>query len=343
MEAESQRWEGAMDGLLAALRAAADPTRLRIAALLAQAELTVSELVRILGQSQPRISRHLKLLTEAGLLIRFREGSWVFHRMAEDGPGGEVARHLTELLPGGDQVLARDLERLAAVKGARAEAAAAYFSRNAESWHRLRSLHIDESEVETVIARLLGKRGIGSLLDLGTGTGRMLELLGPRAERALGVDLSREMLSVARANLERSDLKNCRVRQADIYRLPFADQSFDTATIHQVLHFLDDPGAAIAEAARVLTPGGRLLVVDFAPHDLESLRHEHEHRRLGFSDLEIDDWFVRSGLKRRKTVHLGAKPLTVAVWLAAKPRKARPGNGKPKIAKAKAAKLGTAE
>ena len=310
-----------MDALLATLKAVGEPTRLRLVQLLARGELTVSELVHILGQSQPRISRHLKLLTEAGLLVRHREGSWVFYRLAKNGPGAEVAGHLTALLAKGeDPLLARDLERLAEVKRARADAAAAYFRRNAESWDKLRSLHIDDREIEKVIARLLGKRYIQNLLDLGTGTGRMLELLAPRVERGLGIDLSREMLAVARANLERAGVGNCQVRQADIYQLPFPDRSFDAATIHQVLHFLDEPGVVIAEASRVLVPGARLLVADFAPHDLESLRHEHEHRRLGFEDSEIVSWFAAAGLRHKKTVRLSGKPLTVVVWLAAKPK-----------------------
>lgn len=340
MDAETSWTDAPMDGLLAALRAAAEPTRLRIVALLARGELTVSELVSVLGQSQPRISRHLKLLTEAGLLTRFREGSWVFHRLAEDGPGAEVARHLYALLPddaGQDPALARDLERLARVKGVRAERAAAYFRRNAESWDKLRSLHVDDREVEAVISRLLPERGIDHLLDLGTGTGRMLELLAPRAARGLGVDLSREMLTVARDNLDRAGLHNCRVRQADLYRLPFPAETFDIATIHQVLHFLDEPAAAIAEAARVLTPGGRLLVADFAPHDLESLRDEHEHRRLGFADPEIAGWFARAGLTPVETAHLAGEPLTVAVWLAAKPEGPELASARPKRARKKPA------
>jgi ubiquinone/menaquinone biosynthesis C-methylase UbiE/DNA-binding transcriptional ArsR family regulator len=312
---------GRMDGLLAALRAAAESTRLRIVALLTAGELTVSELARILGHSQPRISRHLKLLVEAGLLVRLREGSWVFHRLAEDGPAVALVLSLTGLLQANsDPVLARDRDRLAEVKHARAQAAADYFRRNAGSWDRLRSLHVDDGEVEQVISRVLPKRGIEYLLDIGTGTGRMLELMGPRAERGLGIDLSREMLAIARAHLDRAGLAHCRVRQADLYQLPFADGSFDVATIHQVLHFLDQPTAAIAEAGRVLAPGGNLLIADFAPHHEESLRDEHAHRRLGFTDAEIGAWLVRAGLTLVDTVHLAGDPLTVVVWTAAKPR-----------------------
>ncbi len=312
-----------MHTLLTALRAVAEPTRLRLLALCARGELAVGEMVQILGQSQPRVSRHLKLLTEAGLLDRFREGSRIFHRLVQEGPGAEVAQHLIAMLPEDDQDLALDLERLAAVKAERARAAAAYFRRNAARWREVRSLYVDEREVERVLARLLPARGIRDLLDVGTGTGRMLELFGPRVSRAQGIDLSREMLAVARSNLERAGLENCVVRQADMFQLPFPGASFDAVTIHQVLHYVDHPGPAIAEAARVLRPGGRVLVADFAPHGLESLRSEHEHRRLGFGESEVAGWFAAAHLETRKVVHLPGDPLTVTVWLAARPRAGR--------------------
>ncbi len=308
-----------MQPLLTALRAVAEPTRLRLLALSARGELTVGEMVQILGQSQPRVSRHLKLLAEAGLLDRFREGSRIYHRLVHDGPGAEIARHLIAMLPEDDQDLALDLERLAGVKAERARAAAAYFRRNAARWNELRSLYVDEREVERVLAGFLPAQGIRDLLDVGTGTGSMLELFGPRVTHAQGIDLSREMLAVARANLERAGLKNCVVRQADMFQLPFRGASFDAVTIHQVLHYVDNPGPAIAEAARVLRPGGQMLVADFAPHDLESLRSEHEHRRLGFGDSEVAGWFAAAHLDSGKVVHLPGDPLTVTVWLAAKP------------------------
>ncbi len=308
-----------MQPLLTALRAVAEPTRLRLLALSALGELTVGEMVQILGQSQPRVSRHLKLLAEAGLLDRFREGSRIYHRLVHDGPGAEVARHLIAMLPEDDQDLALDRERLAGVKAERARAAAAYFRRNAARWNELRSLYVDEREVERVLAGFLPAQGIRDLLDVGTGTGRMLELFGPRVTHAQGIDLSREMLAVARANLERAGLKNCVVRQADMFQLPFRGASFDAVTIHQVLHFVDNPGPVIAEAARVLRPGGQMLVADFALHDLESLRSEHEQRRLGFGDSEVAGWFAAAQLDSREVVHLPGDPLTVTVWLAAKP------------------------
>jgi len=305
-----------MDDLLATLKAAAEPTRLRLMALCARGELTVSELTHILGQSQPRVSRHLKLLCDARLLDRFREGTFAFYRLAEKGPSADLARVLVGAIPAGDPTLARDLDRLEAIKRTRSEAAASYFRENAGRWHEIRSLHVPEREVEEALLRLLPDSGVGELLDIGTGTGRMLEVLGPRASRAVGVDQSREMLAVARSNLEAAGLRHCHVRQADMYQLPFLPASFDTAVVHQVLHFAEDPADLIGEAARVLRPGGRLLIVDFAPHALESLRAEHAHRRLGFADEEVAGWCRAAGLDCGPVVHLPGDPLTVSIWPA---------------------------
>jgi ubiquinone/menaquinone biosynthesis C-methylase UbiE/DNA-binding transcriptional ArsR family regulator len=308
-----------MDELLSGLRAAAEPTRLRLLFLCAQGELTVSELTDILGQSQPRVSRHLKLLCDAGLLDRWREGNWVFYRLAQQPRAGGLARLLVDLAPRHDATLALDRERLDAIKGQRAATAAAYFRANAAQWDRIRSLYVDEHDVEAALQRLLPASGIRDLLDIGTGTGRMLELFAPRAERAVGVDLSREMLSAARVNLERAQLRNCSVRQADMYQLPLPRASFDAVIIHQVLHYAERPAQAIAEAARVLRPGGRLVIVDFAPHDLEFLRSEHAHRRLGFADAEIAGWCREAGLEAGDRQHLPGHSLTVSLWPALRP------------------------
>lgn len=304
-----------MDKLLSALRAAAEPTRLRLLALCARGELTVSDLTQVLGQSQPRVSRHLKLLCDAGLLDRFREGSWVFYRLAQHDDGSALARLLADLVPEGDPTAALDLERLAGLKRARAAAASEYFRANAPDWDRIRALHVGDREVEAAVARLV-PGDVRDLLDIGTGTGRMLELLAPRVERAIGIDLSREMLVVARANLERAGRRNCSLRRGDMYQLPLPNASFDAVIIHQVLHYAERPGAAIAEAARVLRPGGRLVLVDFLPHDLEQLRTEHAHRRLGFADAEVGGWCRDAGLVLEKTTHLPGGPLTVALWPA---------------------------
>ena len=307
-----------MDELVTALKAAAEPSRLRILALCLQGELTVSEIVRIMGQSQPRISRHLRLLAEAGLLERIREGSWVFYRLATSGIGASLAGQISRLIPREDALFVRDLGQLAEVKRGRTQSASDYFNKNAEHWGRLRSLHIDDREVEKAIQKLLPSGRIESLLDIGTGTGRMLELLGPQIDRGEGVDLSTEMLRIARSNLERAELPHCRVRQADIFHLPCADEEFDAAIIHQVLHFVDDPAAVITEAARALTSNGYLVVVDFAPHDLETLRDEHEHRRLGFGEKEIAGWFEAAGIESRSIINLRGDPLTVTIWMGQK-------------------------
>jgi ArsR family transcriptional regulator len=311
-----------MDTLLAMLRAAGDPTRLRLLILLKEAELTVSELTQILGQSQPRVSRHLKLLCEAGLLERFKEGSWVFYRACDQGMGAEFGRVLQELA-GADDEFAGDRRRLAAVRAARATTAAEFFKTNAAEWERIRSLHAPDRDVEAAILRLLPSVPIDSLLDAGTGTGRMLELLAPRVRRGIGVDVSPEMLAIARDRLEQSHAHHCQVRLADIHRLPFpGDLAFDVALFHQVLHYLDDPQAAVVEAARLLKPGGRLLIADFAPHDLEFLRSELAHRRLGFSDREVEGWFAAAGLDPVASEAIAppdaSGKLTVKIWMAAK-------------------------
>jgi ubiquinone/menaquinone biosynthesis C-methylase UbiE len=305
-----------MGDLLAALRAVAEPTRLRLLVLCARGELTVSELAQILGQSQPRVSRHLKLLCEAGLLDRFREGSWVFYRLSAGSAARALSRHLVAACGEADETIVLDLQRLASIKRQRAEQAAAYFRENAAQWHRIRSLYVDEREVEAALSEIFAAAQPQDLLDIGTGTGRIIEILGPRVTHALGIDQSREMLAVARVNLERAGLGNSIVRLGDMYQLPLADASFDAVVIHQVLHYADRPAAAIAEAARVLRPGGTLVVVDFAPHALEYLRDEHAHRRLGFADDDVAEWFGAAGLDSVPPSRLPGDPLTVVIWTA---------------------------
>jgi ubiquinone/menaquinone biosynthesis C-methylase UbiE/DNA-binding transcriptional ArsR family regulator len=322
---------GTMDRLVLMLRAAGDPTRLRLLLLLRQAELTVSELIEIVGQSQPRVSRHLKLLGEAGLLERFKEGSWVFYRAADRGAGAELGAAIAGLAD--PATSESDRVRLAHVREARAAAAAAYFKANAAEWERIRALHAPEKDVEAAILRQLSGRKIDNLLDAGTGTGQMLELLSPHVGRAVGVDVSPEMLAIARDRLLRENIRHAQVRLGDTYRLPFAnggDGGFDVVLFHQVLHYLDDPGAAVAEAARVMAPGGSLLIADFAPHGLEFLREEYAHRRLGFSDREVEGWFAAAGLKPGTSETIAppapksGEKLTVKLWLATAKAAVRP-------------------
>ena len=315
-----------LDGLVDVLKAAGEPTRLRLLALLDGGDLTVTDLTEILGQSQPRISRHLKLLGEAELIERYQEGAWAYFRLKQDGKAALLVRALLKHVSENDPTVLRDGERLSQVKRQRAERAQAYFSRNAAEWDELRRLHAADEEVDAAVIRLLGNQPIDSLLDLGTGTGRILELLSGLYRRAIGVDASRDMLSVARANLDKSRITKATVRHADILNLPFEGQDFDLVTIHQVLHFFDQPEIAIAEAARMLRPGGRLVVIDLAPHTLEYLRDEHAHVRLGFSHQAMSDWLRKAGLEVEQVVDLhpgqqSGQGLTVTVWLARDPRR----------------------
>jgi ubiquinone/menaquinone biosynthesis C-methylase UbiE len=318
------------DELSTMLKAAGEETRLRLLGLLAEAELTVTELTEILRQSQPRISRHLRLLAESGLVVRFREGSWAFFRLAEHGDKADLARSLAAQLDPDDRMMVRDRERLAAVRAARATAAQAYFREHAAEWDRIRRLHAADAAVEAEIQAALADRPFRSLLDLGTGTGRMLELLGPGLERGLGIDLSLDMLALARARLDRAGLRHCSVRHGDIYDLALPRDSFDVVIVHQVLHYLDDGARALREAARVLRPQGRLLVIDFAPHELEFLREEHAHRRLGFAAETVSQWLEQAGLDvighRNVPPEVGSDgEIAVSLWLARDPRVAVAG------------------
>jgi len=306
-----------MTSLLQTLRALADPTRLRIIDLVRYMELAVGELAQVLGQSQPRVSRHLKILGDAGLIGRAKEGAWVFVRLGDATHVGPVLGLLDTFGHRGDA----DRARLATVRAERAAVAAAYFAVHAADWDGIRSLHVAEAEVEAAIVDLLGDRPVGRLLDIGTGTGRMVELLGAAAVSAIGVDRSPEMLRLARGRIEAAGLAHAEVRHADMYALPRPDGSADTVVLHQVLHFADAPGAVIAEAARV-AGSGRVLVVDFAPHDREEFRLRHAHLRLGFDDAQVGGWLRAAGLEVVESRHLcpsDAFPLTVSLWLGERP------------------------
>ncbi|TGX55131.1 metalloregulator ArsR/SmtB family transcription factor [Sphingomonas gei] len=302
---------------LAIFRALADSTRLRIVALLRAMELSVGELAQVLGQSQPRVSRHVKILCDAGLVERRKEGSWVFVALGAQAKVQPILAAL-DSWDEADHWTVADEARLAAVRADRASAAAEWFEANAGEWDAIRSLHVAESEVEAAMARALGDTRLGCLIDIGTGTGRMLELFAPLAEQALGIDRSSEMLRLARAKLSERGLTNAELRQADLYALPLGDGGADAAILHHVLHFAQQPGAAIGEAARVLSDGGRLLIVDFAPHDREDLRARDAHSRLGFSDEQILGWFANGGLAPVLVETLEGGELTVKLWLGRK-------------------------
>ena len=302
-------------------RALADPTRLRILMLLRAMELSVGELAQVLGQSQPRVSRHVRILIDAGLAERRKEGSWVFLSL---GPRPRI-EPLFQLIDrwaevdGDNAWTAADAARLAAVRADRAAAATRYFASHASNWDALRSLHVAESEVEAAIARALAGAPVGRLVDIGTGTGRMIELFAPAADQALGIDRSPEMLRLARAKLAEAGLDSAELRQGDMYALPLASGSADTVIIHQVLHYAQNPAAAVAEAARLLAPGGRLLIVDFAPHEREELRSTDAHVRLGFADDVMLKYLDGAGLRGRVVEHLEGGELTVTIWLGEQP------------------------
>ena len=301
------------------LRAAGEPTRLRILALLEREELAVLELCRVLDQSQPRVSRHLKLLAEAGLVERFPDGAWVFYRLGGAGRQRELVGEVLSRTNPEDPILARDRRKLDDVQAERGAAAQAYFAENAAQWDEIRSLYVSDAAVETEILQAAGGGQFRRLVDLGAGTGRMLTLLGPRAEQAVGLDLSQQMLNIARRNTTEAGLTNVELRHGDIFDTRLPDADADLVVVHQVLHYLGDPAAAVREAARIVAEDGRLIIVDFAPHKHEFLREQHQHRRLGFSDEEMARWLSEAELPDVEMLDLPptrADGLTVKIWAA---------------------------
>jgi ArsR family transcriptional regulator len=302
-------------------KALGDPTRLRIARLLGAMELAVGELAQVLGQSQPRVSRHVGILCDAGLADRRREGSWVFLRQSESA--GAVVEAVQALLtlaeqhePAFAELCEADRRKLAAIREAREAAAESYFARHAGEWDELRALHSADAEVETRLAEALAEAPLGALLDIGTGTGRMAELFAPYADRVVALDKNLEMLRVARAKLQHLPAHRIELVQGDFAALPFADASFDTVILHQVLHFAPEPAPALAEAARVLRSGGRIAIVDFASHDHEELRTRHQHVRLGFSDRQMAGLLKGAGFIASSPTALEGGALVVKIWTA---------------------------
>ncbi|PNU04039.1 ArsR/SmtB family transcription factor [Novosphingobium guangzhouense] len=306
------------------LRALSEPTRLRIMRLLAHMELAVGELAQVLGQSQPRVSRHIKILCDAGLAERRKEGSWVFLRIAVSETGasslGTAAATLLSLAERDDTLFAarcdEDRRHLAAIRAGREASAEAYFARHAAEWDTLRRLHGADEPVEAALLSALDGEAIGGLLDVGTGTGRMAQLLSTRAGRVTALDKSPEMLRIARARLQDLPADKVDLVQGDFTALPFAQDMFDTVLFHQVLHYAQDPSVVLGEAARVLRPGGRIAVVDLAAHEREELRERHAHARLGFSDEQMLAHLASAGLTPAAPVALPGDPLTVKIWTA---------------------------
>ncbi len=312
--------------LVERLRSLGEINRLRILMLLRRGELSVGELALIMGQSQPRLSHHLKSLTNAGLVERLPEGSWVFYSL----PIGREARDLLErilpLIDAAEGIFKLDLEQLQRVRENRARTAEDYFGEIAETWDNLRALHYPNEKIEAALIEQIDEDASGRMIDIGTGTGRMLELFGGQFDRSDGIDMSHRMLTVARANLERSGVSNVNVRQADAQALPFEDHCADLVTIHQVLHYIDEPERVLGEAARVLRPGGTLLIVDFAPHELEFLRTEYGHRRLGIRHERLAEWLGQAGLsvpepKLLQQVQGSGDDLSIQIWTVRAPER----------------------
>jgi ArsR family transcriptional regulator len=307
------------------LNALADPTRLRIVALLHSMELSVGELAHILGQTQPGISRHVKLLVEAGICQRRKEGSWTFLRLDTSPPIRGLLAALDRIAdPTADRWQHADIMRLDAIRADRSDAAQAFFDANAERWDGIRALHVAEADVAKAMERALDSRPLGRLVDIGTGAGHALMLLAGRADRAIGIDRSPEMLRFARSRIAEAGLSHTELRQGDMYALPLEAGSADTIVLHQVLHYAQSPGAAIAEAARLLDHGGRMLIVDVAPHQHDELRSVYGHARLGFDDEQIAGWYTAAGLEPVLSEALPGGELTIRLWLAQRNTKASP-------------------
>jgi len=309
-----------LDDTVAWMRAAGEPTRLRLLLLLDKIDLTVSDLIVILDQSQPRISRHLKLLVEAGLAERFQEGAWAYFRTVDRGPARRFLNGVLKPVARDDAVVHGDELKLAEIRAARSNRAADYFAANAEGWGKIRSMHIAEDEVETAMLAMGLSAQPTSLLDLGTGTGRILQLFAPHVERGVGIDTSYDMLAVARSALANDDIEHMQVRYGDVYKLGQGER-FDLIVLHQVLHFLEDPSLVLRLAKGRLARNGRLLAVDFAPHDFEILREDHAHRRLGMETNQIKRWLAVAGLslvdeRMLRPSRDAETALTVALWLA---------------------------
>jgi ArsR family transcriptional regulator len=274
------------------LRALAEPTRCRLLALLGHGELTVGEIAETLGQSQPRISRHLRILSDVEALERFREEQRIYYRLTAGTQAAELVAQILRPVPATDTVLQKDRRHLARVLEKRARSASAAWEdvrRSAESTYR------NERLVEAVLKEL-GDESLGELLDVGTGSGSMLKVLGPRARHAVGLDMSAQALRVARTRVHGAGMNHCVFRRGDMYDLPFEAATFDAVAFDHVLSAAERPGVALREAARVLRRGGRVIVVE-------------DNERFGATDkgrpqTVLREWLERAGMECRKMKHV---------------------------------------
>lgn len=325
----------------AILRALGDTTRLRIIRLLGTMELAVGELSQVLQQSQPRVSRHASILVDAGLALRRREGSWIYLRAASDNAGGSpltsAVLRLLAIAEQEDEAFAaqcdEDRRQLAAIRESREGKAAQWFESHADEWDDLRRRHSPDEQVEQALRDALDTEPLGQLLDIGTGTGRMADLFASSATRVVALDKSLEMLRVARARLQNLPAEQVELVQGDFLSLPFDSATFDTVLLHQVLHYAPDPLDPLREAARVMKPGGRIAIVDFAAHNHEELRDRFQHARLGFEDSQLAETLRRCGFAPEQPITLEGEALTVKIWVARRGDALRPRNTTRKAAR----------
>lgn len=307
-----------MDRLTSTLKALAHPERLRLLALIAEGDLTVSELTDITELSQPRVTQYIKTLADAGVVERLKEGSWVFSRLrrGEAGVSAVVASTLAALPE--DEQMRSDRQRLAELRARRAIAAQVFFADVANDRGQLGDEFLPQADIDRLMLDMVGET-VRSHVDLGTGSARVLTLFADRVERGRGLDSSHDMLRLARHRLHEAGAEHLSVRQGDIFDAPLDNGSADLVTLHQVLHYLEEPELAVAEAGRLLEEGGRLLVVDFAEHGREEFRRDFNHRRMGFSDRDMTTAFALAGLavERVETVSGAGRP-DVKLWLGRK-------------------------
>jgi ArsR family transcriptional regulator len=278
---------------LDSLSALSDPVRCRMLRLLDDHELTVSELCAILQLPQSTVSRHLRILSDGGWASSRRDGTSRYYSLVRGDAGLAQVWQLTraELEVRRAVELSQDARRVAAVMARRRETSVQFFAGASDEWDRLRAEMFGRDFGPMALLGWLPSEWVVG--DLGCGTGALLPLLAPHVSRVIGVDASDEMLAAARVRA--SDLANVELRKGSLESLPIDDRSLDAAALMLVLHHVPSPAAAMAEAARVLEPGGRLLIVDMAPHEREEYRHEMGHVWLGFSDEQMRRLLEQAG------------------------------------------------
>ena len=274
-------------------KALADPCRARLTAVLLSGEFTVQELTRIMGMGQSRVSRHLKILTEAGVLSVKRQGTWSYYR------AGEESTFFSGIRPAFERELSslpercRDLAAVSKVLEERRRRSQEFFDCHARQWDDLARTLLPVPEYRQRLLQLVPEGA--SVLEIGIGTGGLLTELTSRASRVIGVDHSPAMLEEARRRLNDRGIGGIELRLGEMSHLPLSDASVGCVVANMVLHHAADPPAVLAEIRRVLAPGGTLLLADLARHERESAREQLADQWLGFEDNELTEWLRRAG------------------------------------------------